>query len=55
MPLPLTIEDRVRAEIQNLPPAVTALDHHLLALILFTKLERPDLYERVLKIVLEYN
>jgi hypothetical protein len=55
MPLPLTFDERVRAEIQNLPAAVTALDHHLLALILFTKLERRDLYERVQKIVLEYN
>jgi hypothetical protein len=55
MPLPLTFDEKVRQAIQEIPPAITSLDHCLVALIVFAKLERSDLYERILKIVCGSN
>jgi hypothetical protein len=53
MPLPLTLEERIHAAVDELDPAERQLcqSEPMLTLLIFAKLQHPELYARVRKAI----
>ena len=55
MPLPLTFDERVRETILKLTEEERSISDEVTVLIVLAKIERPDLFKRVLAIVQELS